>query len=79
MAGNYALPGLLVGIVFSAAVTALTVWHANAMGKPMPMAALLGLARVKLRCSVFPIGWLALVILTANPVQSLRRFTGLGV
>ena len=67
---DYALPGLLVGIVFSAAVCALTVWHANATGKAMPVAALLGLAVSEF---VFPIGC-ALVIYA--PVR-LRRFTGL--
>jgi hypothetical protein len=64
---DYALPGLVVGVVFSAGVTALTLWHANAIGKPMALAALLGLVVSEL---VFPIGC-SLVIYA--PVR-LRRF-----
>ena len=43
----------IIGVVFSAGVTALTVWHANAIGKPVALAALLGLVVSEL---VFPIG-----------------------
>jgi len=67
---DYALPGLIVGIVFSACVTALTIWHANAIGKPLALAALLGLAVSEL---VFPIGC-SLVIYA--PVR-LRRFVSI--
>jgi len=62
---DYALPGLLIGVVTCAVVVALTLWHG-----PMPLPKLLGLAASEL---TFPIGC-ALVIYA--PVH-MRRFAGL--
>jgi multisubunit Na+/H+ antiporter MnhF subunit len=67
---DYARPGLIVGIVFSALVVALTWWHAGAIGQPIAMPALAGLAVSEL---TFPIGC-ALVIYV--PMR-LQRYTGL--
>ena len=62
---DYALPGLAIGVVTSAAVVALNLWHG-----PMPLPKLVGLIASEL---TFPIGC-ALVIYA--PVH-MRRFAGL--
>jgi hypothetical protein len=64
-AGDYALPGIVIGVLSATIVVALNLWHA-----PMPAAKLVGVAVGEL---IFPIGC-ALVIYA--PVH-MRRFAGL--